>query len=79
MVDLETTGLDPLQNEILEFGAIKVRKGEIIDRYEELVRVSGNIPTVISQITGITTELVQQKGEPLKESLIEFLEFIEEE
>lgn len=77
VVDLETTGLDPLKNEILEFGAIKVRKGEIINRYEELVRVSGKIPTAISQITGITTELVQQKGEPLKESLIEFLEFIE--
>lgn len=79
VVDLETTGLDPLQNEILEFGAVKVRKGEIIDRYEKLVHVSGNVSPVISQITGITTELAQQQGEPLKESLIEFLEFIEGE
>ena len=79
VVDLETTGLDPLQNEILEFGAVKVRKGETIDRYEKLVHVSGDVPTVISQITGITTELALQKGESLKESLIEFLEFIEGE
>ena len=77
VVDLETTGLDPLQNQILEFGAVKVRKGEVIDQYEKLVRVVGAVPEEICRITGITTDMVLQKGEPLKECLAEFLEFIE--
>ena len=30
--DLETTGLDPLYNEIIEIGALKVRDGKVAER-----------------------------------------------
>ena len=79
VVDLETTGLDSLQDQILEFGAVKVRKGEIVDQYEKMVHITGNVPAEISRITGITTEMIIQKGAPLKECLTDFLEFTEGE
>ena len=31
--DLETTGLDPLYNEIIEIGALKVRDGKVAERF----------------------------------------------
>ncbi|MBD9157390.1 MAG: 3'-5' exonuclease, partial [Lachnospiraceae bacterium] len=36
-LDLETTGLHPSEDRILEIGAVKVVNGEITDRYETLV------------------------------------------
>ena len=31
--DLETTGLDPMNNEIIEIGALKVRDGKVSERF----------------------------------------------
>ena len=35
--DLETTGLDPLYNEIIEIGALKVRDGKVAERFMEFI------------------------------------------
>lgn len=39
--DLETTGLDPLYNEIIEIGALKVRDGKVAERFMEFIHPPG--------------------------------------
>ena len=36
--DIETTGLDPMENEIIEIGALKVREGRVAERFIEFLR-----------------------------------------
>ena len=35
--DVETTGLDPVENEVIEIGALKVRQGKVVDRFMEFI------------------------------------------
>ena len=57
--DLETTGLNTEIDEIIEIGALKVNDGKIIDRFTEFVRPEKPILEKITQITGITNEMVE--------------------
>ena len=52
-VDLETTGLDPTSNEIIEVGAVRIRDGVIIDEYSSLVDPGKPIPPIVTYLTGI--------------------------
>lgn len=75
--DLETTGLNASTHEILEIGAIKVyRDGNQHDTFQTLVKPSKKVPKKITEITGITQEMVEAEGKPLEEALREFREFI---
>lgn len=58
LLDFETTGFRPSQSEIIEVGAIKIRDFEIVDRFESLVRPEAPIPAVVTQLTGISQESV---------------------
>ncbi|WP_104748409.1 3'-5' exonuclease [Helicobacter cetorum] len=54
-IDLETTGSDPLKHEILEIGAVQVKGGQIINRFETFIKVK-SVPDYITELTGITYE-----------------------
>ena len=56
--DIETTGLDPLENEIIEIGALKVRDGRVAERFMEFIRPISPISPMITGLTGITNEMV---------------------
>ena len=56
--DLETTGLDPLYNEIIEIGALKVRDGKVAERFMEFIHPQEEISPMITNLTGITNEMV---------------------
>ena len=71
--DIETTGL-PRDSEIIEIGAVKVVNGEITDTFSELVDPCMPIPPYISQLTGITDEMVKGKGK-IDEVLPRFQQF----
>ncbi len=55
--DIETTGL-ARNSEIIEIGAVKVINGVITDSFQEFVNPGILIPPAITQITGITDEMV---------------------
>lgn len=52
-IDLETTGLDPMTDEIIEIGAVRMREGQITDEFSTLVNPSSPIPPNVTYITGI--------------------------
>jgi len=77
VLDLETTGLDAAQHEIIEIAAIRYRKGDTShETFQALVKPNGKIPKRITEITGITQEMVEHEGRQLPEVLREFIEFI---
>lgn len=73
--DIETTGLSSKNNKITEIGAIKIKNGEIIDSYSSLINPEINIPAKITELTGITNDMVKDKP-TIEFILSEFLKFI---
>lgn len=57
-LDLETTGLDPKKDRILEIGAVKITNGEAGEAYSIFVDSKKKIPKFITELTGITEEMV---------------------
>lgn len=55
-LDLETTGLHPEQDAILEIAAVKFQDSEIIDTFETFVAPGRSIPYRVQRLTGIKTE-----------------------
>jgi len=58
VVDVETTGSDSKKNRITDIACVTVKDGEIISEYESLVNPHQSIPPFISQMTGITYDMV---------------------
>jgi len=61
-IDLETTGLDPSQDAIIEIGAVRLREGKVVDEYGTLIDPQMPISDFITGITGITNDDVA--GQP---------------
>ncbi|SHI64681.1 3'-5' exonuclease [Parasporobacterium paucivorans] len=57
-VDVETTGLNPVSDKLIEIGAIKVVGFEVVQTFTTLINPGMDIPWRITQITGITDEMV---------------------
>ena len=74
LVDIETTGLSPRTDEIIEIGAIKVKENKIIDKYDSLIRIDRSLNPFITNLTGITNEMLQ-KGKDSMQVLEEFMDF----
>ncbi|MCM1090618.1 MAG: PolC-type DNA polymerase III [Muribaculum sp.] len=72
--DIETTGLSPVNNRIIEIGAVKVSGGEIVDRYSTFVNPDVPIPFEIEKLTGIRDDMVMDYPE-IDEILSQFLGF----
>jgi len=59
LLDLETTGANPVNDRITEIAVIRVEGGEIVERWETLVNPQRPIPPFIQQIIGITDDMVR--------------------
>ena len=55
-VDLETTGLHPKTDKIIEIGAVRVRKGKVEETWQSLVNPGRELTERTRQITGISQE-----------------------
>lgn len=73
--DIETTGLSSINDRITEIGAVKVKQGQLVDRFSELINPGIPIPDNIVKLTGITNAMVKDK-ETIKEILPRFLDFV---
>ncbi len=72
--DLETTGLNAQREAITEIGAVRFHEGKEIDRFQTFVDPERHISPAITQLTGITDEMVQ--GAPSQgEAVRDFLRF----
>jgi DNA polymerase-3 subunit alpha (Gram-positive type) len=72
--DIETTGFSPVNNRIIEIGAVKVSKGEVTDRFSTFVNPRVPIPFEIEKLTGIRDDMVQE-APFIEEVLPRFLAF----
>lgn len=77
-IDVETTGLNPKTEKIIEVGAVRVRNGKIVDRYESLINPGRRLEEKIVELTGITDEMV--KAAPMAEEVMpQLLSFMGED
>jgi DNA polymerase III epsilon subunit family exonuclease len=77
VLDLETTGLSPYSDEIIEIGAVKATlNSETHATFQQLVKPSRKIPKRITEITGITQKMIETEGLPVKEVLVDFFAFV---
>ena len=73
--DLETTGLSSINDRITEVGAVILKNGKEIDRFQTLVDPERLLTPENTELTGITNEML--KGQPkIEEILPKFLEFV---
>lgn len=76
--DLETTGLNPEENEIIEIGALKVRDGKVSERFMEFICPQRAIPGHITKITGISNQMVAS-ARPCESVIPEFIDFCQDD
>lgn len=72
--DVETTGLDPQSDQIIELGAVKIENGNIVERFSTFVKPTKEIPYDVTELTGITNEMVDD-APPIEKVIREFYEF----
>ena len=70
LFDTETTGLIYNRDEIIEFAAVvlEMQNGQVtvVEEYDQLISLSsgGFVPQKIEQLTGITNQMLREKGIP---------------
>ena len=57
-LDLETTGLNPEFDEIIEVGVVIAEDGNVLERFHTLVNPGKKLTPIITRITGITDEML---------------------
>ncbi len=77
VVDIETTGTQPLTSEIIEIGAVYIEKGRVTKTYNELVYTDEVISEYITSITGIDNAMLEG-ALTLPEAMAKFVAFCED-
>ena len=77
--DIESTGTDIECDEITEITALKYRDNKLVDSFSSLIKINQELDPFIIELTGITDELLKEKGRDLKEVLNEFINFINDD
>lgn len=73
--DIETTGFSPVDNRIIEIGAVRVKDGAITEKYSSFVNPLVPLSFTTTSLTGITDDMVM--GAPTIDKVLpEFLEFV---
>ena len=77
VVDVETTGMKAETQDIIELGALRVRQGQVEAEFSSLVCLEKTryLPAFITDLTGITAQMLAAGGRPLDEVMAGFLSF----
>lgn len=75
VIDVETTGLNPKKNALLEVTAIQYKNGQDLGIYTSMVKPTAPIPPEVEELTGITEAMVQQ-APPLITVMTELCQFV---
>ena len=75
VIDIETTGLSPKYDSIIELSALKIKDNSIVDTFTSLVNPGFKIDSFITELTGITNEMLQESNK-IEKILPDFLNFI---
>ncbi|MGJ7913222.1 PolC-type DNA polymerase III, partial [Neobacillus sp. LXY-1] len=75
--DVETTGLSAVYDTIIELAAVKVRNGEIIDRFESFAKPHRRLSATIINLTGITDDMVENAPE-VNEVITKFHDWVDD-
>ena len=75
VIDIETTGLDPTHNCIIEVAGIKVNDEKIVDTFSSLINPEIELSPFITELTGITNEelATASKASPVLKSFSDFI------
>lgn len=74
--DLETTGLDVLNEGITEIGAVKIINGKIAEEFNTLIKPDYPISPKITALTGISEDMVKDSPK-ISAVLPDFIKFID--
>lgn len=77
-LDIETTGLNPDKDSIIEIGAVRYQNGKPIETFSSLIKPPVRVSSRITEITGISNEMLMNERECC-EVLKEFLAFIKDD
>ncbi len=77
VLDLETTGLSPVYDDIIEIAIIRIRNNAVVDSYSTLCNPGYMIDNIITELTGITNEMLST-APALKDVINDALSFIGE-
>ncbi len=76
-LDIETTGLDPQKDAIIEIGAVRFHGNRIEGEWSSLINPARKIPPFITQLTGITDHMVLE-APSIQEILTQLRQFVGE-
>lgn len=79
VLDIETTGLSHLSDEIIEIGALRVEDGKPTEEFHSLIQCKQKPPEAIKKLTGITDEEMLNSGRELRIVLQELLKFLSDQ
>ena len=74
-IDIETTGLDPQKDAIIEIAAVRFNGHRVESEWSRLINPARPIPRLITQLTGISDEMVRQ-APPLKAVIQDLVDFV---
>lgn len=74
-IDIETTGLSPRKDKIIEIGAVKVVDGQVCETFSKLVQPNIPLSPKITSLTGITDYMLLE-AESMERVLMELLSFL---
>lgn len=74
-LDLETTGLSPENDVIIEIGAVRFNGNRVDAEWSTLINPNRPIPQFVTQLTGITNEMVRN-APPIGAVLDDFAAFV---
>ena len=72
--DVETTGLNPETDQIIELGAVKIERGNIVEKFSTFVKPTIEIPYEVTELTHITNEMVENAPN-IEDVIRQFYEF----